>query len=343
MFTVGIIGCGDIGVPHAEATQASQLCRVSVACDINPDVAAAASEKLGVPFTLDADEVFANPDVHIVYVAVPHYLHTPLTVQAARAGKHVVVEKPIATSVKDAQTMIQACKDAGVTLSVCYVMRYREEILIAREVIAKGCIGQVIGAHVTSWVDKPETYWTGGYSRRSITDWRASQAKSGGGVLMMNAIHNVDAVRWITGLEVVRVYAEMDTFATPVEVEDTIAVTLRYGNGAIGTVRASSCVRGGLGGSPQPDRIFGDKGQLILDDPLRLYSEEDTEFGEAKQWLEIPPRFENYDVRTRFMDDLAWCLQRNRPAPVTGEDGLESLRIIAAAYESAEKRQPVEL
>ena len=107
------------------------------------------------------------------------------------------------------------------------------------------------------------------------TDWRVKKATAGGGVLIMNAIHDLNTMRFITGREVVRVYAEYGTFDTPVEVEDFIAVTYRYDNGAIGTIEAGSAIRG-RDPLHDVDRIYGTAGQILLGDTLRVYSSAGT-------------------------------------------------------------------
>src|SRR5947209_6197870 len=161
-----------------------------------------------------------------VYIAVPHDLHAPLTVQAAQAGKHVLCEKPISTTLADADRMIAACAEAGVAFSIAFDAQITPAYQRLHDLIARGAIGEVIGTRIVALIDKPASYWSSGWSGRIATDWRVSKEKAGGGVMVMNSIHDINTVRYVTGLEAQRVYAESATFATPVEVEDYIVATI---------------------------------------------------------------------------------------------------------------------
>jgi predicted dehydrogenase len=174
------------------------------------------------------------------------------------------------------------------------------------------------------------------------TDWRKSKEQSGGGTLIMNISHNVDRLRWVTGLEAVRVYAEYDTFATDTEVEDTITVTLRYGNGAIGTIYACSCAPGNGGAWPKGDRICGDRGQIVLGrDKLTVYTEADLEGLERGTWTDIEPTIVN--ARQVCIERFAQAVLDDTPLDIPGEEGRKTLETIVAAYESGATHQPVTL
>ncbi len=163
--------------------------------------------------------------------------------------------------------MIAAARANGVWLSVNFHAQVDPLCQAARDLVAQGAIGQVVGTRIVFRGDKPASYWTSGYSGRVATDWRVKKATAGGGVLIMNAIHDLNTMRFITGLEAVRVYAEYGTFDTPVEVEDFIAVTYRYDNDAIGTIEAGSAIRG-RDPLHDVDRIYGTAGQILLGEPL---------------------------------------------------------------------------
>ncbi|MBM4047470.1 MAG: Gfo/Idh/MocA family oxidoreductase [Planctomycetes bacterium] len=241
---------------------------------------------------------------------------------------------PIATTVADGREMIAACRKAGVKLSVFLCMRYAPSIVKAKELVEKGAVGKIFAIRIQALGDKPAAYWTGGYSGRAKTDWRVSKEKSGGGILIMNAVHNIDAMRFITGLEATRVYAEYGTYATPVEVEDMIYVTLRYSNGAVGSIEGCSCVKGGLGdGQFRADRIYGADGQLVLTSPVKLFTTKTLDGIAPNKWQEVP-QGPAVDTRTRYIEEFVDAVRAGKEPPITGEDGLAALAIIAAAYES---------
>src|SRR5215207_721264 len=280
---IGMIGCGEIAVRMAAAIASSRHAQHVMVMDTQAALAQDLGEQYGVPWTDRAEDLLANPAVDAVYIAVPNHLHAPLTIQAAEARKHILVEKPIAITLADAEAMIAAARTNEVWLSVNFHAQVDPLCQAAKELVAKGVIGQIIGTRIVFRGDKPASYWAAGYSGRVPSDWRVRKATAGGGVLIMNAIHNLNTMRFITGLEAVRVYAEYGTYATNVEVEDYIAVTYRYDNAAIGTIEAGSAI---CGRDPlhDVDRIYGTAGQILLGEPLQVYTTVATAELPINQW-----------------------------------------------------------
>ena len=340
---IGMIGCGEIAVQTAKGIAAAPNAAHVLVSDVSARVAGDLGATYGVPHTTDAEELLANPAVDAVYIAVPHHLHAPLTLQAVAAGKHALVEKPIATTLADADAMIAAARQAGVTLSVAYHAQVDATCQGIRALIAGGAIGKVVGTRIVARSDKPESYWHGGFTGRIETTWRTSRAQSGGGVLIMNTVHDLNTLRFMTGLEAVRVYAEYDTYTTPVEVEDYVAVTYRYDNGAIGTLEAGSAIRG-----RDPDgaknRIYGEAGQIILGKTPRIYVTEAVAGLRAGDWQDVPAPAGALDGSRRAMvEGFARAVLAGEPPPVRGEDGRAALEIVVAAYQSGQEQRPVAL
>ena len=265
---IGMIGCGEIAVRMATAIASSEHAQHVMVMDTQAALAQDLGEQYGVPWTDRVDDLLANPAVDAVYIAVPHHLHAPLTIQAAKAGKHILVEKPIATTLADAEAMIAAARVNEVWLSVNFHAQVDPLCQAARDLVAQGAIGQIAGTRIVYRSDKPASYWAAGYSGRVPSDWRVRKKTAGGGVLIMNAIHDLNTMRFIIGLEAVRVYAEYGTYATNVEVEDYIAVTYRYDNAAIGTIEAGSAISG-RDPLHDVDRIYGTAGQILSANPCR--------------------------------------------------------------------------
>jgi predicted dehydrogenase len=159
----------------------------------------------------------------------------------------------------------------------------------------------------------------------------------------MNAIHDLNTMRFITGLEAVRVYAEYGTYDTPVEVEDFIAVTYRYDNAAIGTIEAGSAIRGG---DPlhDVDRIYGTAGQILLGEPLQVYTTVATAGLLTNQWQELPVVPLTAEEQQRAMvDGFAGPIILGERPMVAAEDGLAVLAIVLAAYQSGAEGRPIAL
>ncbi|WP_435156408.1 Gfo/Idh/MocA family protein [Haladaptatus sp. DFWS20] len=343
-LTVGIIGCGEItSKRRADQLEAAAGVQLGAAMDINEAVAADIGERYDIPYTTEQHELLAREKIDVVYIATPHHLHAEQAMAAADADKHVFVEKPIAVDIESAKETIAACENAGVTLCVCEPYRYKAPYHTAAEIIEAGHLGDVVGTKISIMARKPESYWEGGYTGRVQTDWRQSHEKSGGGILSINGIHNVDAMRALTGLEPKRVFAEYDTLATPVEVEDFGIVTIRYEGGEIGYIEASSFVQDGpYGEVVRGDRVYGTEGELVLSDPLLVRTNETTELGEGEVWHEVPTN----DIRpagVRLIEAFADAIREGREPPVPGEDGLRALEVIEAAYEAGRCDNPIEL
>lgn len=340
----GLIGCGEIAMQSLKAIQSDPEGSVITAVqDVNEPLAKDMGAKANAAAVTDPAKLLERDDVDVAVISTPHFLHAPLTIQAAKAGKHVACEKPIACTLQQADEMIAACKAAGVLLSINYVTRYDAPVKKAGELIAQGVIGKIIRFQAHVGADKPESYWSGGYTGRNKSDWRQSKEKSGGGVLIMNLIHDIDRIHRISGLEPARIYAESDTHCTPVEVEDNISVTVRYANGAIGSIDAMSCARGR---ESFGNRIYGTEGQIEMSWPLRVFTTKDVEGLTKNEWnkVELPGKQWGPEGRAEYFARFARAIAKGEPAcDVTGEEARKSLAFCLAAYESAAKHQAVEL
>jgi predicted dehydrogenase len=340
---IGMIGCGEIAMKTAAAIAESDYARHVMVMDARAELAQDLGERYGVPWTDRAEVLLANPEVDAIYIAVPHHLHAPLTIQAAEAGKHILVEKPIALSLADAEAMIAAARANGVWLSVNFHAQVDPLCQAARDLVAQGAIGAVTGTRIVFRGDKPASYWTSGYSGRVATDWRVQKATAGGGVLIMNIIHDLNTMRFITGNEVVRIAAEYGTYDTPVEVEDFIAATYRYDNGAIGTIEAGSAIRG-RDPLHDVDRIYGTAGQILLSEPMRVFSTAGTAEIPAGEWYELPlVPLTAAEQQLAMVDGFARPLVHGEPPTVSAEDGVAALATVLAAYQSGAEGRTIAL
>jgi predicted dehydrogenase len=275
-----------------------------------------------------------------------------MVIAAARAGKHVLCEKPFTISLADADAMIAACRDHGVQLGMWMVMRYSATTRLARALLQAGAIGQIVNIRLADVHNKVKDYYQKGVGGRArATDWRPYRAKAGGGALIMNAIHQLDALRYMTGLEVTRVTGEWVSFTGLAEVEDMIDVLLRYSNGAIGSIDTANYAPGG--GEPGMLRIYGSKGQIQLGrgGVVRVYVEEPFAGLQgdipvpaltAGEWHEVPAG-DRGNSRTLLLDDYVRAVMAGRTPAVTGEDGRAAIEIVLAAYQSAERGGSVTL
>ena len=342
---IGMIGSGEISnKATAHGIAAATNARLEMAMDVREEIARDMGEQYDVPHTTDLDELLGNEHVDAVYIATPHYLHAPLSLKALEAGKHVLVEKPIATRLEDADRLIAKAKEVGRKLYVAYSAQVSDQMVQLRDWIAQGMLGQVTGIRIVYRADKDPTYWHGGFTLRVHDEWRKYLDKAGGGPLIMNTVHDLNTMRFLTGLEAARVYAEYDTFTTPgIEVEDYITLIVRYQNGAIGSLEAGCTLPGG---DPHRavNRIYGAKGQVLFAHPSpQIYLREPWGEIPGGEWWEMPAGERDPAPRKTMIEKFARSLLEDVDIPASGWDGRQALEIIVAAYRSGKAHQVVDL
>lgn len=338
----GIVGCGAAAVPVCEAIAGSPLTEMALTYDPNLTLARDLSERFGISSATSLEQLLESPGVDAVYVAVPHYLLAPLAAQALRAGRHVLVEKPMAISLPEADALIALAEGCGRTLDVFYEMRHITPYAQAREIVRSGALGDIIGLRIQTLIDKRLDYWQVGYARRSNNPWRGKKDQAGGGVVLMNTSHALDALRYVTGLEVVSVAAEVATLVAEVEVEDTAAATLRFSNGALGSLFAGAHIAGAH--RAEGFDIYGTRGQLRLPDPygddaLSVYLTDVWSSLSANQWHTLP----NTPTPAYVRAVESFARSADMPTTAGARVARQTLAIVLALYQSAAERRTVQL
>ncbi len=271
----------------------------------------------------DMDRMRDDPSIHAVYVATPNGLHRDHTVSAARAGKHVLCEKPMATSVAECEEMITACDDAGVKLAVGYRLQFeahhRECIRLAREE-AFGAL-TIIEAGFGFRIGDP-------------SQWRLRMDLAGGGPLMDVGIYALQACRYLTGEEPIEVVA-FESGTDPVtfaEVEESLVWQMMFPGGCLGSCSTSYNLSG-----MNRFRAYGPRGWFGLEPAYGYRGIEGRRSDGA------PLDFPHADHFVTQIDDFARCILEDRQSEVDGMEGLRDMRVIEAIYESARTGQPVSL
>ena len=319
---LGVLGAGIIAKSFMEAAPQVPDLEVGVICDVAEDAARAMAKPLGIAWVTNYQEVLADEAIEAVYVALPHHLHEEVTIAAAEAGKHILLEKPMANSLEEADRMLAAQKRAGVKLMLGFTHRFHSELETAKRLIDAGELGQL-----TMAID---IMTTGG----RIPGWFWQKKEAGGGVLHVNGAHSFDRLRWLMGSEIVEVFAYAETYDARKTVEDSIVVALRFENGAMGTT-----VHNWVTDLPVPFKcdldIYGTGGALRIDTWNSL------EFSNAHHtWVQ---RRERDDMFQKEIGEFVRAILEDRDPCVTGEDGRRSLACVQAAYESARTGQPVKI
>ena len=277
------------------------------------------------------DTIKDNPAVDVVYIVLPPALHAEYAVRAAKAGKHVLSEKPMATSVKECEQMIEACSKAGKKLMVAYRAQYEPFNLDAIARIRQGELGRVMqitadhGRIVDPTGDKAD-------------EWRVVKKLAGGGSLMDIGIYSLNAARYLTGEEPVEVTAvDMTDKSDPrfKEVEDRIHFTLRFPGGVLATCTSAYSIA-----EVKRFRVFGDKAWLDLD-PATDYYEHKMLIGD-KQGQRQPALKEGNQFAAE-LDHMAESVIQNKTPKTPGEEGLRDIRLVMAIYEAARTGKKVKV
>lgn len=340
----GIIGCGSASLPVCEALTASPLTQLTAVYDLNPALAEDISLRFHATRMESFEQVLANPAVDAVYVAVPHHLLAPLTRRILEAHKHALTEKPLGISLAEVDQLSTLAAEQQLTLGVFYEMRYAPAHALARDLIQSGAVGKIVGVRIQTLIDKPLSYWQSGYSERSVNPWRGVKAQAGGGVVLMNSSHILDALFHITGLGVTKVSAEVGTLTADVEVEDFASASLRFDNGAIGSLIAGAHIHGAR--HEENLSIYGTEGQIQLpdpygSDPLRLFVTRRFEQFIPGQWHTIAT--EPVPVYRRAIEEFANALQRGECAPIDAKAAQRVLAVVLAIYQSATEQKVVSI
>jgi predicted dehydrogenase len=327
---IGVVGAGAIAQRNARDAAASPEAEVAGVFDVNHSVAREMGRALKVRVFSTFEEMVQSPDVDAVLISVPHHLHRDLTIQAANQGKHVLIEKPMATTLDDAEAILEACRANKVQLTVNYSFRYLAKIREAKRLIDEGAIGELVGVQILLHQFKDRGYWLGARSN-SPDDWRASKAKSGGGFLIMTACHAIDYIYFLTGLRAIRIYSEYGTLGSPADVEDIISVSWKFENGAVGNLSASSIMRGT---EQAEDRIWGTNGTIVLNaEGLQLYSTRPIG-GRRPGKLYRITKFPDVSWTKEWVTGFIKAIRAGGVPPVSAVDGWNNVAFITSAYQS---------
>jgi UDP-N-acetyl-2-amino-2-deoxyglucuronate dehydrogenase len=346
-FGIGIAGTGVIAATHAAAIAAVPGARLVAVTDALPGRAIEFARSHDCAAEASLDALLARRDVDVVTVCVPSGLHAEVGIQAAAAGKHLVVEKPIDVSLGAADRLIDAAEAAGVALTVISQHRFDAGLVELRRLIDEGMLGRlVLGEASTKW------YRSQGYY--DAAPWRGTWALDGGS-LMNQGIHYVDLLRWTMGpvTEVSGVYATQDH---QVEAEDTALAIVRFSSGAVGTIVASTAV---FPGFAQRLEVSGTGGTVVVEDGQIAYQAFISDSG-RRPGATQPPRptaepgaaepgaaanAAALDVASHAAQiaDLLAAVEQGREPVVTGRSGRDALEVVCAVYESARQGRPVVL
>jgi UDP-N-acetyl-2-amino-2-deoxyglucuronate dehydrogenase len=340
LLNFALVGCGRIAKRHSELLGLNQIsnARLAAVCDIKEERAASIGNAVNVPYYTDMHKMMNSESVDVVVVLTESGVHADHVVALAPYGKHIVVEKPMALTLADADRMILACDRAGVKLFVVKQNRFNVPVIKLREALDAGRFGKMVMGTVRVRWSRSQDYY-------DQDAWRGTWALDGG-VLANQASHHVDLLEWMLG-QPVSVFAMAKTALVDIETEDTAAVLLRFADGAFGIIEATTAVRPkDLEGSIS---LLGEGGTVVI---------EGFAVNQMKTWNFVKPLPDDEDVLSKYSvnppnvygfghqayyEHVVDCIINNSQQLVDGLEGRKSLELISAIYESIETGREVTL
>lgn len=337
----GIIGCGVIGPVHAQALAHLPNAQIVAVCDTDAARAAQLAAEYGAEVALtDYRQLLERRDIDAVCICVPHYLHAPLAIAAALAGKHVFCEKPMALDPVDMDAMIAAAEGAGVQLGLCFQHRFDPVMIQLKRLVEEGAFGQLLlgGAHC-------QCRRTADYYRSAA--WRGTWAQEGGGVLINQAIHTIDLMLWLFG-EAVSISGSYSTLALAddIEVEDTASGVVAFANGASGHLSATTAALldwntrlhlYGTAGSAVVGTGFPNEVDLFhcSDPSIQAQVEDECMPAVGKQCYG--------NSHLRALETFTDCVLADIPYPIDGREGRRAAELVLGLYRASRTGQVVPL
>ena len=340
MIRIAIVGCGRIAKRHADLLSTGQIqgAQLVAACDVVAERSHSFARQYNVPGYCVLAEMLERANADVVAVLTPSGSHAAVAIEVARAGRHIIVEKPMALTLDDADAMIAAADAAGVRLFVVKQNRFNVPVVKARQALEAGRLGKlVLGTVRVRWC-RDQSY----YDRDA---WRGTWAQDGG-VIANQASHHVDMLAWFMG-PVESVHARSSRALVDIEAEDTVVATLRFRSGALGIIEATAATR--------PKDLEGSLSVLGAGGTIEIAG---FAVNKIRHWNFVEPQIEDADVIERFSvnppnvygfghqayyEHVVDCLAHGKAALVDGREGRASLELVAALYESMASGQEVTL
>jgi predicted dehydrogenase len=328
MTTVADVGFGVIGLgmgrSRAKLAKETPGAKLVAVCDINEEKVKAVAQELEVEYYLDYKEMLQRDDIEAVMVMTPSGLHGPVAINVAKAGKNVVVTKPMEVTVEKCDQMIETAKSAGVALIIDFGNRYRKEMQQIKAAIDAGIFGRLLFGEVSlKWYRSQDYYDRGG--------WRGTWEMDGGGALANQTIHQIDVLLWFMG-DVAKVQGKYAVLNHKIETEDMGMAHIVFTNGALGRILGTTTYPISL---PARVDIYGDKGGMTTAKGAieALHFPKEVE----------PPELPEPEGAANVVEDVIGVLREGKSAAVDGHEGRRSVELLCAIYESARRGEEIEL
>ena len=332
-FNVAVIGCGTISATHLESINKIRGLTLKAVCDTAVKKAMPIAHKYGCKAYTDYKELLANPEIDAVHILTPHYLHSKMAADALAAKKHVVLEKPVGINMQEIKKLMQAEAQSDRRIGVVFQNRYNHTSRKMKEVIESGRLGRLTAAKGLVMWHRDEDYYL-------KSGWRGKWSSEGGGLLINQAIHTLDLMRWLGG-DIAAVKGNVENSAHPgIEVEDTALATLYYKNDAVGSFFGTTSH--GINSKVELEFVLEGGVLRLLDDRLYL-----TVSGRRKLLAKDKLRGGKKDYwgvsHKACIKAFYEAVSENRAPDVTLKDAKVTNEIVLGIYQSSNKREKYNL
>ena len=343
----GVVGLG-MGRHHCNAIRVAEGARLVAVCDVDEERLRIVAEEHGCETYTDFQKFLANGSVDVVNIATPSGLHAEFAILAARAGKHVIVEKPADIAVEPIDEMIEACEKNNVKAAGIFQARFDPLNIRIRAAIDAGCLGKLIGIHGHLPWYRAQDYYSGIHG-----SWKGTWNMDGGGSLMNQGVHTVDLLQWFGGA-VKTVFGQFGIFAHDIESEDQVAAVLGFTSGALGTLYTTTCCYPGYN---QRITLYGERGSIVkeegkliswkmIDDP-NCVEENDliSQYGAnaEKDSRAADPMAASFSGHAEIVTDMVAAIREDRNPVISLASARNAVEIINSIYASGRKGVPMTL
>lgn len=337
-MNLAIVGCGFVAKKHAKAIANISDANLVAVCDPVKENRDYFVKNYGAVPYASLDDLLERETIDIVSICTPTGLHAPLTIQAAEAKKHIILEKPMAMTLEEADQILRVVKANDVKLSVVLPNRYRPAAQTLKHLLQENRLGKI--SHINAIVN-----WNRDQSYYDQATWRGTKALDGG-ALMNQSIHNLDLMLWLIDEPVKEVFSMEATRLRQIEVEDVSNGLVRFESGILGLVQAATTVY--PKNFEESITIFGEKGTVKIGGPQALHFKHleianmtNEELEALKQKIEADPL--GLPGHQRIIEDMIKAVQQDQDPLITGHEARKSLALVLALYESAKLNQPISL
>ena len=252
VYRFGILGCGMIANLHASAINSLPDATLAGVADSRAESAASFADRYGVKAYESYGSMLDDPEIDVVCVCTPSGFHAENAIAALEKGKHVVLEKPMAITVADADSIVETCEKTGRMLTVISQLRFSQDVAKVKKLVSEGAFGRITLCSLRMKYYRSREYYS--------ASWKGTKRLDGGGALMNQGVHGVDLLQYVVG-GIKGVEGRIATLSHSIEVEDTAVATLEFENGALGVIEASTCAHPGF---ERVIEIHGDRGYVKL-------------------------------------------------------------------------------